>query len=123
MLTQLDGLDPNPMQVQNADSTGLTQFPIQPAKFARSAGPPAGQNVRQYMGRYVHLSIYQHSAAVECTSRGSLKLASKTSKTHIINIYAVVLMCSKVCTSNFVSVPIITIPYCINTCKLYIYRM
>ena len=29
--------DPDPMQAENADSAGLTQFPIRPATFARSA--------------------------------------------------------------------------------------
>ena len=37
MLTQLDWLDPDPMQAENADSAGLTRFPIRPATFARSA--------------------------------------------------------------------------------------
>ena len=31
-------LDPDPMQAENADSAGLTRFPIQPPTFARSAG-------------------------------------------------------------------------------------
>ena len=29
--------DPDPMQAENADSAGLTRFPIRPATFARSA--------------------------------------------------------------------------------------
>ena len=41
-------LDPDPMQAENADSAGLTRFPIRPPTFARSAGPPGGQKGRTY---------------------------------------------------------------------------
>ena len=37
MLTQLDRLDPDPMQAENAESAGVNRFPIRPATFARSA--------------------------------------------------------------------------------------
>ena len=50
MLTQLDRLDPDPMQAENADSAGLNRFPIWPATFARSAWASAGPKriVRTY---------------------------------------------------------------------------
>ena len=32
------------MQAENTDSAGLTRFPIRPATFTRSAGPPGDQN-------------------------------------------------------------------------------
>ena len=36
-----------PMLAENADSAGLTRFPIRPPTFARSAGPPGAPHLTQ----------------------------------------------------------------------------
>ena len=69
------------MQAENADSAGLTRFPIRPATFARSAahaqyssGERTGAGARGRAGR-IHVYIYRDSASVESTRGGSLTLA------------------------------------------------
>ena len=65
--------DPDPMQAENADSAGLTQFPIRPATFARSSARACAV---AGAGRiYIYIYIVHDSASVESTRGGSLTLA------------------------------------------------
>ena len=71
-------LDPDPMQAESADSAGLTRFPIRPATFARSAGPPEGQSRTRTPDTYMYIqtggsictigSLADRSQLVECNA-------------------------------------------------------
>ena len=62
------------MQAENADSAGLTRFPIRPATFARSAWTSAGpkRNVRTI---YIYIDRQTDRGHVELPSGCSLTLA------------------------------------------------
>ena len=45
------------MQAENVDTAGLTQLPIWPATFARSAGPPRDQKAH---GHQIHTNVRKY---------------------------------------------------------------
>ena len=67
--------DPDPMQAENADSAGLTQFPIRPATFARSAARACAVAGAGRIYIYIYIYIVHDSASVESRRGGSLTLA------------------------------------------------